>query len=49
MPRKSGLSTTGSRSAASCRLIFHSAGWRVARLMYLYIEFIIARAKYAFG
>jgi hypothetical protein len=36
---------TGSRSAASSRLIFHSAGRRVARLICLYMLFKIALAK----
>jgi len=36
-------------SSASCKLIFHAPGDRVAFLMYLYIPFMIARAKYAFG
>lgn len=40
---------TGRRSAASSRLIFQSAGWRVARLICLYMLFMMARAKYAFG
>lgn len=39
----------GRSSSASCRDIFQSLGVRVAFLIHLYMAFMIARAKYAFG
>lgn len=49
MPRKSGLSSKGSMNSASSRLTLNSPGCLVTRLMDLYMAFIMARAKYAFG
>jgi hypothetical protein len=40
---------TGSRSLASSRLIFQSAGWRFCLRIHLYMAFMHARAKYALG
>lgn len=39
----------GRSSSASCKDIFQSRGVRVAFLIHLYMAFITARAKYAFG
>lgn len=40
---------TGSICSASSRLIFQSRGVRVALRIHLYMAFITALAKYAFG
>lgn len=49
MLKKSGLSSIGTMTSASSRLTLNSAGWRVTRLIDLYMAFIIALAKYALG